>query len=178
VLDQEECALNVDVELAVVKGLVDLGDRHELGDPSVDEQDINAAVFGLDLVDQGLGIGHVACVGEQDLDSGKRRLGDFHRALAGAGNDHCRAFGLKEFGGLRTDTAGASADESDLAVECFLTGWIACPREMGLPMARAMAATADICRALRIETWPASVFFVSASPLMARVIQQTSRGVL
>jgi hypothetical protein len=31
--------------------------------------------------------------------------------------DYRRAFGLKEFGGLRTDTAGASADESDLAVE-------------------------------------------------------------
>jgi hypothetical protein len=35
----------------------------------------------------------------------------------GAGNDHRRAFGLKEFGGLRTDTTSASADESDLAVE-------------------------------------------------------------
>src|ERR1700681_4698157 len=39
VLDQEECALDVDVELAVVKGLVDLGDRSELCKSGVDEQD-------------------------------------------------------------------------------------------------------------------------------------------
>src|SRR6202035_827059 len=117
VLDQEECALDVDVELAVVKGLVDLRDRRELGDAGVDEQDVDAAVFGLDLVDQDLGGGHVAGVRDQHLDPGQRRLGGFYRALAGAGNDHRRAFGLKEFRGLCTDTAGASADESDLAVE-------------------------------------------------------------
>jgi hypothetical protein len=35
VLDQKECALDVDVELAVVKGLIDLRDRRELGDAGV-----------------------------------------------------------------------------------------------------------------------------------------------
>ena len=69
---------------------------------------------------------------------------------AGAGNDDQRAFGLKEFGGLRTDTAGASADESYLAVELghrsFLTKWIAA-HEMGSPLARTMAPASDFCRA-------------------------------
>jgi hypothetical protein len=41
----------------------------------------------------------------QHLDPEQRRFGGFHRALAGAGNDHRRAFGLKEFDGFRTDTA-------------------------------------------------------------------------
>jgi hypothetical protein len=39
-LDQEERALDVDVEL---RGLVDLRDRRELGDAGVDEQNVDAA---------------------------------------------------------------------------------------------------------------------------------------
>src|ERR1700730_2977425 len=138
VLYEEECAPDVDVELAVVKGLVDLRDRRELGDAGVDEQDVDAAVFGNDLVDQDLGGGHFAGVRDQHLDPGQCRLGGFHRALAGAGNDHRRAFGLKEFGGLRTDTAGASADESDLAVEL---GHERSPNSSGLPCPKIWAAT-------------------------------------
>src|SRR5882724_7006648 len=138
VLDQEECALDVDVELAVVKGLIDLRDRRELGDAGVDEQDVDAALFGLDLVDQDLGSGHVAGIRDQHLDAGQRRLGGFYRAFARAGNDYLRAFGLKEFGGLRTDSAGAAADESDLAVELGherFPDWsgLLCPRDGGPP---------------------------------------------
>jgi hypothetical protein len=50
---------------------------------------------------------------------------------------------LKEFSSLGTDTAGASADESYLAVELghvgFLIGGGYRIQEMGIPMARAMA---------------------------------------
>jgi len=74
-------------------------------------------MFGLDLVDQRLRGGHVAGVRDQYLDPGQCCLRGFHRSFAGTGNNHCRAFGLKEFSGLRADTAGASANESDLAVE-------------------------------------------------------------
>jgi len=124
VLDEEECALDVDVELAVVKGLVDLCDWRELGDACVDEQDIDPPVLGRDPIDQNLGCGHVASVGEQHLDPGERLPGSFHRVLAGAGNDHRCAFGLKEFGGLRTDAAGASANESNLSVELGHEGFL------------------------------------------------------
>jgi hypothetical protein len=61
--------------MAVVKDLVDLRDWRELGDAGVDEQDVDAAMFGLDLVDQDLGRGDVARVREQKLDPGQRRLG-------------------------------------------------------------------------------------------------------
>jgi hypothetical protein len=137
-------AFDVDVELAVVKSLVDLRDRHELGDPGVDEQDVYAPVFCLDLINQGPGRGDIGRVGKQHFDSRQYRLGGFHRALAGAGNDYRRAFGLKQFGGLRADTAGASADKTDLAVEfgheVFLTGAFSCPGEMGFLVSGTMAA--------------------------------------
>jgi hypothetical protein len=60
---------------------------------------------------------------------------------------------LKEFGGLRTDTAGASADESDLAVELghesFLIRVGCRARQMGTPMARAMVPASDFCPKLK-----------------------------
>jgi len=51
-LDQEECALDVDAEVAVVKGLVDLRDRRELGDAGVRLRfrSDRAAVIALDCV--------------------------------------------------------------------------------------------------------------------------------
>jgi len=88
-------------------------------------------MLGRDLVNKNFSRGHVAGVGQKYLDAGQHHFGGFHRALAGAGNDYRRAFGLKQFGGLRADAAGASANESDLAVEfgheVFLTGAISCP---------------------------------------------------
>ena len=76
---------------------------------------VDAAVLGFDLVDQDLGSGHVAGVGEQYLDPRHRRLGGFNRALAGAGDDHRGALGLKEFRGLHTIPHAARTTMLNLA---------------------------------------------------------------
>ena len=80
-LDQEERALHIDVEVAVIKGLVDLRDRRELCDAGVDEQHVDATVLGLDLIDQCHGRGHVSGIGQQHLDPGQLLLRGFDRAL-------------------------------------------------------------------------------------------------
>jgi hypothetical protein len=74
--------------------------------------------------------------------SGQSRLGGFHRALAGAGNDHRRALGLKELGGLRADYASASADESD-SHEGLTGNGLLVPEMFDAPLAPAMARVVD-----------------------------------
>ena len=81
------------------------------------------------------------------------KLGGSHRTLVGAGTDHCRAFRLKELGGLRPDAAGASAEESDLVElghERFPDySGVAVPERWGAPMPRAMAPEASSLRAFQ-----------------------------
>jgi hypothetical protein len=98
--------------------LSDLAERQHRPAAGIGIEDIDAAGLGADLFVEAIEIGGVRRI---RLDTGHIAadflLGRLERVDAAAGDEDVRAFGGKQLGGSEADAAGATGDDSNLAVE-------------------------------------------------------------
>src|SRR5260370_6848026 len=95
-----------------------LGGGGEMGAGGIGEQDVELALFALDLSEEAIEIGEVRDV---SLYAGDSCADLLHRrgqlCLAASGDEDVSAFGHKAFCGGQTDAGAAAGDECDFSLE-------------------------------------------------------------